>query len=61
MQVHQVVARELGVEMKMIKIKPTANITNPNGSITGGSFGSELNCAVSYIYKCIIRRRNSVN
>ena len=43
---HQVVAKELGVDMSIIKIKPTMNVTNPNGSTTGGSVGSEMNCAV---------------
>lgn len=41
------VAKELGVDMSIIKIKPTMNVTNPNGSTTGGSVGSEMNCAVS--------------
>ena len=44
---HQVVAKELGVDMSIIKIKPTMNVTNPNGITTGGSIGSEMNCAVS--------------
>lgn len=43
-KVQQVVAKYLGVDMSMVKIKPVANITNPNGSTTGGSFGSEINC-----------------
>jgi len=46
-KVRQVVAKELGVDVGLVKIKATANITNPNGSTTGGSFGSELNCGAA--------------
>ena len=49
LQVQQVVASELGVDMDMIKIKPAMNVTSPNATVTGGSFGSELNCAVSIL------------
>ena len=45
----QVVARELGVDVSLVSIKPTNVLTNANGSATGGSIGSELNCYVSYI------------
>eukprot|EP00088_Acartia_fossae_P062944 TRINITY_DN763_c0_g1_i1.p1 TRINITY_DN763_c0_g1~~TRINITY_DN763_c0_g1_i1.p1 ORF type:complete len:254 (+),score=89.87 TRINITY_DN763_c0_g1_i1:1-762(+) len=33
--------------MDMIKIKPAMNVTSPNATVTGGSFGSELNCAAA--------------
>ena len=46
-KVQQVVAKQLGIDMSMVKIKPTANITNPNGTVTGGSVGSEINCAAA--------------
>ena len=46
-KVCQVVARELGVAMDMVSVKMTNNLTNPNGSVTGGSMGSECNCSVS--------------
>ena len=46
-QVRQVVAAQLGVALSQIRIKSTSNLTNPNGSITGGSAGSEMNCLVS--------------
>ena len=46
-KVCQVVARELGVAMDMVRVKVTNNLTNPNGSVTGGSMGSECNCSVS--------------
>ena len=42
-------ARELGVDLSLVSIKPTNVLTNANGSVTGGSFGSELNCYVSCI------------
>ena len=46
-KVCQVVARELGIPMDLIRIKPTNNFTNVNGSVTGGSMGSECCCSVS--------------
>ena len=42
------VAKELGVEMNLIKIKPAISNINPNGFVTGGSWGSELSCEVSF-------------
>ena len=54
-QVHQVIASELGVDMSLIKIKSALNIASPNATVTGGSFGSELNCAVSNIFDIMIQ------
>ena len=48
MKVSQVVARELGIDPSLISIKPTNTLTNANGSVTGGSMTSELNCYVSF-------------
>ena len=48
-KVAQCVAAELGIDVSMVKVKPVTNLTNPNGAITGGSAGSESNCAVSNI------------
>ena len=45
-KVAQCVAFELGIDVSMVKIKPVTNLTNPNGSITGGSAGTEANCVV---------------
>ena len=45
-QVQQVVAKQLGVDMDIIKIKPSTNFVSPNMSPTGGSAGSEMSCAV---------------
>ena len=60
-KVRQVVADKLGIDMALIKIKPVANLTNPNAFTTGGSMGSELNCAAAikvreslfFSYACI--------
>ncbi|OQV23094.1 Xanthine dehydrogenase [Hypsibius exemplaris] len=41
-KIAQVVASELGVDMKYIDIQPTQAITTANGGITGGSVTSEL-------------------
>ena len=48
-KVCQVVARELGISMDMIRIKPTNSFANANGSVTGGSMGSECNCSVGLL------------
>jgi len=48
-KVCQVVARELGIPMDLIRIKPTNNFTNVNGSVTGGSMGSECCCSAAEI------------
>ena len=41
-------ARELGIPMELIRIKPTNNLVNANGSVAGGSMGSESNNAVGF-------------
>lgn len=41
------VAKELGIDLALVSIKPTNTLTNTNGSVTGGSMTSELNCYVS--------------
>ena len=41
-KVRQVVAAKLGIDISLVKIKSSASITNPNGSTTGGSMGSEV-------------------
>lgn len=46
-KVAQVVAKELGISVDMIKIKPTDNFVGPNNSVTGGSMGSECCASVS--------------
>ena len=49
-KVCQVVARELGISMDLIRIKPTNNMAGANSSVTGGSMGSECNCSVGNIF-----------
>merc|ERR1712080_328907 len=43
-KVAQAIAKTLGIDVGMISIKPTDVMTNPNGFVTGGSMGSEMNC-----------------
>ena len=43
-KVVQCVAQSFEVPMDMIQVKPVTSVTNPNGSTTGGSCGSETNC-----------------
>lgn len=49
-KVAQVVARELGVDLDMIRVKPSNNFANVNGSVTGGGMGSECNASVCHQY-----------
>ena len=46
-KVVQCVAQSFGVPMDMIQVKPVTSVTNPNGSTTGGSCGSETNCVAT--------------
>ena len=46
-KVVQCVAHSFGVPMDMVQVKPVTTVTNPNGSTTGGSCGSESNCVAA--------------
>ncbi len=50
-KVAQVAAKELGIPIERIKIKPSSTMTNANSVATGGSITSELCCLVSDIYR----------
>ena len=52
-KVCQVISRELGVPMDLIRIKPTNNFTGANSSVTGGSMGSKCCCSVRIIYSLV--------
>ena len=43
----KVVAKELGIPVSMVRVKPTDNLVAPNNSVTGGSMGSECCASVS--------------
>lgn len=58
-KVAQVVAFELGIDISMVKIKPVTNLTNPNGMVTGGSTGSEMNCVAALKACEILKERLS--
>jgi hypothetical protein len=61
--VAQVVARELGISMDLIKLKASSAITSPNNTTTGGSMGSEMNCFVSFsriFFSCFFQMLLSV-
>jgi xanthine dehydrogenase/oxidase len=45
-KVAQTVAKELGVSMDIIVVKPADNVISPNNCVTGGSTTSELTCHV---------------
>ena len=48
-KVAQVVASELGVDLDKVRVKPSNNFANVNGSVTGGGMGSECNCSVRFM------------
>jgi xanthine dehydrogenase molybdopterin-binding subunit B len=45
-KVAQVVAGKLGLSLDMIRVRASNNFINANGSITGGSSGSDMSCVV---------------
>ena len=45
-QMAQVVAREFDIPISSVSVRSTNTLTNANGSVTGGSVTSELNCYV---------------
>ena len=49
-QMMQVVAREFDIPLSSISVRSTNTLTNANGSVTGGSITSELNCYVSHSF-----------
>jgi xanthine dehydrogenase/oxidase len=49
LQVAQAVAFTLGIDLELVSVKPSNNLTAPNNTFTGSSITSEL-CA----YVCII-------
>lgn len=49
-KVAQTVAKELGVPLEMVKIKPADVMTSPNNAVTGGSTTSEVTCHVSLTF-----------
>lgn len=48
-KVAQTVAKELGVPLELVKIKPSDVMTSPNNAVTGGSTTSEVTCHVSLV------------
>ena len=48
-KVAQTVAKQLGVPIELVVIKPTDALISPNNIVTGGSTTSERCCSVSTI------------
>ncbi|XP_044006015.1 xanthine dehydrogenase/oxidase-like [Aphidius gifuensis] len=48
-KVAQVAAYTLGIDLDMVNVKPTNNMTSPNNSVTGGSITSESSCHATMI------------
>jgi xanthine dehydrogenase molybdopterin-binding subunit B len=48
-QVMQVVARELGISLEEVSVRPTDSIANANSNASGGSITSELCCMVCIV------------
>lgn len=47
----QVCAYKFGIDVSMVKIKPTNVLTAPNNAVSGGSMASEAVSLVSYLQK----------
>lgn len=56
-KVAQCVAYSLGIPLEFIQCKPVTALTNPNGSVTGGSAGSEANCVAALAACDILKER----
>ncbi|XP_046483350.1 xanthine dehydrogenase/oxidase isoform X2 [Neodiprion pinetum] len=50
-KVAQTAAYILGIDLEMISIKPTTNLTSPNNTVTGGSWTSD-SCAYATMMAC---------
>ena len=50
-QVAQVVAHTLNIDLELVSVKPSNNLTAPNGMVSGGSLTSEA-CAYVSIEMC---------
>ncbi|XP_065561755.1 uncharacterized protein LOC136028074 isoform X2 [Artemia franciscana] len=60
-EVAQVAAKELGISVDMISVKPTNSLTNPNSAPTGGSTTSDANCwAIAEACKELMSRLNPI-
>ncbi|KAK2708805.1 hypothetical protein QYM36_014429, partial [Artemia franciscana] len=60
-KVAQVAAKELGISVDMISVKPTNSLTNPNSAPTGGSTTSDANCwAIAEACKELMSRLNPI-
>ena len=53
----QVVAKEMGVGIDIIQVKPSNNLISNNGGLTGGSKGSDLICSSAVIAGRRLRAR----
>jgi xanthine dehydrogenase/oxidase len=49
--VAQVVAHILNIDLELVSVKPSNNLTSPNGMVSGGSIASEA-CAYVSIEMC---------
>ncbi|KAK2583672.1 hypothetical protein KPH14_009602 [Odynerus spinipes] len=50
-KISQVAAHTLGVDLDLVKVRPSDNFTAPNNSVTGGSISSE-SCAYATMMAC---------
>ena len=55
-KVAQTVAKQLGVPIELVVIKPSDALISPNNIVTGGSTTSERCCSVSTIPAGYIRK-----
>lgn len=50
-KISQVAAHALGIDLELVKVRPSDNFTAPNNSVTGGSISSE-SCAYATMMAC---------
>lgn len=55
-KVAQTVAKELGISMDLVVVKPSDTMLAPNNCVTGGSTTSEMTCHVKHIFLIIFLR-----
>ncbi|XP_034185073.2 uncharacterized protein LOC117606576 isoform X1 [Osmia lignaria lignaria] len=48
-KVAQVAAHTLGIDLSLVTVKPTNNLTSPNNFVTGGSLASEVNAYAAMV------------
>ena len=57
----QIAAYTLGIDLKLVTVKPSNSLTAPNSSVTGGSVGSDTCGYVNITLNRQINNKNLLN